>query len=106
MSNNIQNIPDSEVMPSLNNGVSPQQKPNQQININLQGSNQGPVAKKSVLIAYILWALSLGFIPLHWFYLGKVPIFRIITFNFFGIGALIDLFKLGQYVSEYNRGII
>ena len=64
------------------------------------------LGQKNVGTAYALWFIGLfGLVPLYWFYLGKVPIGRVITLNGFWIGGLIDLLKMPQYVDEYNRGV-
>ena len=64
------------------------------------------MGQKRIRTAYALWLLGLfGLVPLYWFYLGKVPIGRVITLNGFWIGGLIDLLKMPQYVDEYNRGV-
>jgi hypothetical protein len=62
--------------------------------------------QKSILVAYALWAAGgLGLVPLYWFYLGKVPVMRILTLNWLWIGGIIDLLKIPQYVSDHNRGV-
>ena len=58
---------------------------------------------KSKTTAYLL-LIFLGWIGLHKFYLGKIPIgiLYLLTFGFFGIGCIIDLFTLGTQVDIYN----
>lgn len=69
-------------------------------------SVQTKLGGKSVAIAYALWAIGLfGAVPLHRFYLGQVPIARVLTLNWFWLGAAVDFLKLPQYVDEYNRGV-
>ncbi|MFA5197318.1 MAG: TM2 domain-containing protein [Patescibacteria group bacterium] len=60
---------------------------------------------KSKGTAYVLWLLSIfGWLGFHRFYLGKVGtgIIWIFTGGACGVGALIDLFTLGQQVDVYN----
>jgi TM2 domain-containing membrane protein YozV len=59
---------------------------------------------KSKLIAYLLW-FFLGFISMHRFYLGKVGsgLLYLVTFQLFGIGWLVDAFRLGDMVDNYNN---
>jgi len=62
---------------------------------------------KSKGIAYVLWLVSIfGWLGIHRFYLGKIGtgLIWIFTGGVFGIGALIDLFTLGQQVEQYNAG--
>lgn len=63
---------------------------------------------KSKGTAYLLWFLSIfGWLGFHRFYLHKIGtgIIWILTFGFFGLGALIDLFTLGNAVELYNTKI-
>jgi EamA domain-containing membrane protein RarD len=65
------------------------------------------LGQKSVGVAYVLWVLGVfGMFPLYWFYLGKVPVLRVLTLNWFWIGGIIDAIKMNQYVDEYNRGVL
>ncbi len=60
---------------------------------------------KSKAIAYLLWLVSIfGCLGIHRFYLGKIGtgIIWFFTGGVFGLGALIDLFTLGQQVDQYN----
>ncbi len=59
---------------------------------------------KSKLVAYVLW-FFLGFLSMHRFYLGKVGsgILYLVTFQFFGIGWLIDAVRLADMVDNYNN---
>ena len=61
--------------------------------------------QKSVRTAYLLWLLSgCGWLGLHRIYLDKhrTCLIWTMTFGFFGIGALIDLFILPGLVARYN----
>ena len=67
---------------------------------------QVALGHKSLTTAYLLWGLSVVVpLPWHWFYLGKVPVLRILTFNWFWIGTLVDGLKMFEYVNNYNRGV-
>ncbi|GEO05634.1 hypothetical protein AAE02nite_32980 [Adhaeribacter aerolatus] len=59
---------------------------------------------KSKLVAYVLW-FFLGFISMHRFYLGKVGsgLLYLVTFQLFGIGWLVDAFRLSDMVDNYNN---
>ena len=59
---------------------------------------------KSKLVAYLLW-FFLGFISMHRFYLGKVGtgLLYLVTFQLFGIGWLVDAFRLSDMVDNYNN---
>jgi TM2 domain-containing membrane protein YozV len=55
--------------------------------------------------AYLLWAIGLlGFCGLQRFYLGQVlwGLVYLLTFGFFGIGQLLDLFLLPGLVEQRN----
>jgi TM2 domain-containing membrane protein YozV len=58
---------------------------------------------KSKGVAYLLW-FFLGVFGAHRFYLEKIGtgILYLLTFGFFGIGWLFDLFTLGGQVDTYN----
>lgn len=60
-------------------------------------------------VAYLLWmAWPLGLAGLHRFYLGK-PIsgfLYLITWGFFGIGQIIDLFRLPSLVRRENLKLL
>ncbi|MGE0171033.1 TM2 domain-containing protein [Nocardioides sp.] len=58
---------------------------------------------KSLGVAYVLW-LFLGFFGVHHFYLGKVGrgIGYLLTFGWFMIGLLVDLFTLPSQVHRVN----
>ena len=59
----------------------------------------------SLGIAYLLWALGgFGTLGLHRFYLRKpgTGIVWLLTGGVFGIGALVDLFRLPRLVDEAN----
>lgn len=60
--------------------------------------------KKSALMAFLLWCI---FPAWHYFYLGKVWVNLIfwLTFGGFGLWWLIDLFRLGGMVREYNKTV-
>lgn len=61
--------------------------------------------QKSVRTAYFLWLVSgFGWLGLHRIYLDKHRTCFVwtLTFGFFGIGALIDLFTLPRLVKRYN----
>jgi TM2 domain-containing membrane protein YozV len=60
---------------------------------------------KSKSVYFLLWLISVfGWLGLHHFYLGKIlkGIIWILTFGFFGIGAIFDLFTIGKTVDNYN----
>ena len=60
---------------------------------------------KSSGIAYVLWCACLfGGCGIHRFYLGKygTGLLYFFTFGLFGIGQLIDLFRLGDMVEKEN----
>ncbi|WP_395050913.1 NINE protein [Flavobacterium sp.] len=60
---------------------------------------------KSSSIAYLLWFLSFfGVLGFHRFYLGKIGtgLLWLFTGGVFGFGAFIDLFTLGNQVTQYN----
>ena len=61
------------------------------------------VPVKSKIVAYLLW-FFLGFFSAHKFYLEKmgIGILYLFTLQLFGIGWIIDLFKLGGQVDVYN----
>jgi TM2 domain-containing membrane protein YozV len=63
----------------------------------------GEAAKKSKLVAYLLW-FFLGFFSAHKFYLEKdgVGIVFFLTFQIFWFGWFINLFTLGKQVDAYN----
>jgi hypothetical protein len=64
------------------------------------------LGRKSMGVAYLLWFLGgAGAFPLHMFYLGKVPVMKIITLNYVWIGSVVDFVKMFEYVNEYNRGV-
>jgi TM2 domain-containing membrane protein YozV len=58
---------------------------------------------KSLGVAYVLW-FFLGFFGVHHFYLGKVGrgIGYLLTFGWFMIGLLVDLFTLPSQVQRVN----
>lgn len=58
---------------------------------------------KSKLVAYALW-FFLGWLSAHRFYLGKVGsgLLYLVTFQFLGIGWIIDAFILSGMVDDYN----
>jgi len=58
---------------------------------------------KSKGVAYLLW-FFLGFFSAHRFYLGKIGsgLLYFFTLQLFGIGWVIDLFRLGGMVDIYN----
>lgn len=61
--------------------------------------------QKSVRTAYVLWLLSgFGWLGLHRIYLDKHRTCFIwtLTFGFFGLGALMDLWTLPRLVERYN----
>ncbi|XP_041470854.1 uncharacterized protein LOC121420333 [Lytechinus variegatus] len=62
------------------------------------------VEEKSLLEAYIL-CLPLGFLGLHHFYLGRIGIgfLYFFTFGVFGIGWIIDWFRLPWLVKKTNE---
>src|SRR5688500_16639179 len=56
-------------------------------------------------MAFLLWlSCVFGLCGIHRFYLGRpvTGFFYLITFGFFGIGQLIDLFRLRGMVEEQN----
>jgi TM2 domain-containing membrane protein YozV len=56
-------------------------------------------------VAYLLWLSCLfGFCGLHRFYLGRPlsGIAYVFTLGFFGVGQVIDLFRMPQLVAEEN----
>lgn len=60
---------------------------------------------KSKSTAYLLWVIGgFGMLGLHHLYLGKYLKFAIwlFTLGVFGIGAIIDLFTLGNEVEACN----
>ncbi len=60
---------------------------------------------KSKGVAYLLWFLGMfGMLGFHRFYLGKIGtgILWLFTAGVFGIGAIIDLFTLGDQVEQVN----
>jgi TM2 domain-containing membrane protein YozV len=60
---------------------------------------------KSSGIAYLLWCIGLfGGCGIHRFYLGKhgTGLLYLLTFGFFGIGQLIDLFRIPGMVEREN----
>lgn len=60
---------------------------------------------KSIRTAYFLWFIGgCGWLGFHRFYLGKIGtgMIWIFTGGCFGMGALIDLFTLGDQVRAYN----
>lgn len=62
---------------------------------------------KKVWIAYVLWCgCFLGLAGLHRFYLGRIGtgILYLLTFGWFGIGLLIDLFTIPEMVRQRNIG--
>lgn len=58
---------------------------------------------KSKTTAYLL-LIFLGWLSAHKFYLGKngSGILGLVTFQFLGVGLIIDLFTLGSMVEQYN----
>lgn len=58
---------------------------------------------KSLGLAYLLW-FFVGFLGVHHFYIGKVGrgIGYLLTFGWFLIGLLIDLFTLSSQVKRVN----
>jgi hypothetical protein len=58
---------------------------------------------KSLGVAYLLW-FFLGFLGVHHFYLGKVGrgVGYLLTFGWFMIGLLVDLFTLPSQVQRIN----
>lgn len=64
--------------------------------------SQSPVEKG---MAYLFWCMNfVGLAGMHRFYLGK-PIsgaLYLITFGFFGIGQLVDLFLIPDMVETHN----
>lgn len=61
---------------------------------------------KDKTTALILTALGFAFIAgLQHFYLDKPlkGLLYLVTFGFFGIGTLIDLFTIGESVNEWNK---
>lgn len=61
--------------------------------------------RKQVGMAYLLWiAGGFGVLGLHHLYLGRPwkSILWMGTVGLFGLGALYDLFILGQQVERYN----
>lgn len=62
---------------------------------------------KKLWIAYLLWCgCFFGLAGLHRFYLGRIGtgILYLITFGWFGIGLLIDLFTIPEMVRQRNIG--
>lgn len=62
---------------------------------------------KKLWLTYILWAVG-GFFGLHHFYLGRdrqAFAYWCTLGGGFGIGFLIDFFKIPSYVSEANQSI-
>src|SRR5690242_14048102 len=60
---------------------------------------------KSIRRAYLLWFTSIfGWLALHRFYLNKrkTAVVWIVTFGFFGIGAIADFIFLKWLVKRYN----
>ena len=60
---------------------------------------------KSKGTAYLLWLIAgFGVFGFQHFYLGKIGkgIIWLLTGGVFGVGALIDLFTLGNSVDNYN----
>ncbi len=60
---------------------------------------------KSIRTAYFLWVIGgFGWLGFHRFYLGKIGtgIVWFLTGGIFGLGALVDLFTLGDQVRQYN----
>jgi len=58
---------------------------------------------KSKGLTYLLW-FFLGSLSAHRFYLGKIGtgILYLVTFQLFGIGWIIDFFRIGDMVDNYN----
>ena len=64
----------------------------------------GPLrSDKSLGLSYLLW-FFLGFLGVHHFYLGKVGrgIGYLLTFGWFMIGLVVDLFTLPSQVRRVN----
>jgi len=60
---------------------------------------------KSTRIAYFLWFIGgFGWFGFHRFYLRKfgTGLIWMFTGGFLGLGALVDLFTLGDQVRQYN----
>ena len=65
-----------------------------------------PPPPKDKALAYILWFLCIfGFCGIHRFYMGRwlTGLIWLVTFGFFVIGQLIDLFLLAGAVDRRNR---
>lgn len=58
---------------------------------------------RSLPIAYVLWFLF-GLVGGHWFYLKRpaMGILYVCTFGVFGIGWLVDMFNMPDYVRLFN----
>lgn len=61
---------------------------------------------KNSFLAFLLCILGITtpFAGLHRFYLGKniSGVFYLLTWGFFGIGTIIDLFRIGSMTDDYN----
>lgn len=65
---------------------------------------QDPPAQKSLVVAYLLWAVF-GLFGGHRFYLGRwfTGLIYALSFGIYGIGWLVDLFFLPILVGKFNR---
>ena len=60
-------------------------------------------------VAYILWAFCfMGFFGIHRFYSGKIAsgLIYFLTFGFFGVGQVLDLFLIPSMTKERNMRLL